>query len=312
MSEDGFFIEAEDKERIYVYRWLPGKMKPLKCIIQIAHGMAEHAGRYREFAAYLNSLGIGVYANDHRGHGKTADKLENVGYFADKNGWGLVVNDMLKLTKRIRNTHDSIPVFLFGQSMGSFLVRDYISRPEAEISGAILAGTAGPPGLQGHIAVLAAKLRCLVNGNKNPDKFLDKLVFGSYNRGINNPSTKFDWLSRDGQVVNNYVMDEFCGGVFTSRFFVDLFSGLMKISNRLSIDSIPSDLPLLFISGDQDPLSENLKGVKRLLKALKKSGKRTVEYKFYKNGRHEMLNEVNKTEVFTDISEWIGKKLVKE
>ncbi len=312
MSEDGFTIEAADKERIYIYRWLPDLMKPLRCIIQIAHGMAEHAGRYRAFAKYLNSIGIGVYANDHRGHGKTAGQIENVGYFADKNGWELVVNDMFQLTDRIRDKHEGIPVFLLGHSMGSFLARDYISRSESDLSGVILSGTAGDPGIMGSIGIFTAKFSCRFKGRRTPDKLLDKLSFGSFNKKFEPARTKFDWLSRDEQIVDNYIEDEFCGGVFSSGFFLDLFQGIKKINNRNNINSISSDLPIFFMSGEKDPVGAESKGVKKVIKEFKKAGLQDIEYKFFDNGRHEMLNELNRSEVFEVISEWIGKKLEKE
>lgn len=309
MSEDGFMIEAEDKKKIYIYRWLPGMMKPLKCIIQISHGMAEHADRYREFANYLNSLGIGVYANDHRGHGKTAETIDNVGYFSDKNGWDLVVNDMFQLTERIRHTHEGIPVFLLGHSMGSFLARDYISRGESGVNGVILSGTAGDPGLLGNAGILIAKLSCRFKGRRTPDKLLDKLSFGSFNKQFKPERTKFDWLSRDEKMVDKYIEDEFCGGVFSCGFFLDLFQGIKKINSWKIIDAIPKDLPVLIISGENDPVGDNSKGVQKVIGKFKKAGLEDLEFKFYKNARHEMLNELNKDDVFKDISMWIENKL---
>jgi len=311
MSEDGFTIETADKEKIFIYRWLPGMLKPLKCIVQISHGMAEHAGRYSDFAKYLNSLGIGVYANDHRGHGKTAEKIENIGYFADKGGWDLVVNDMFQLTERIINTHEGIPVFLFGHSMGSFLARDYISREKSGVRGVILSGTAGDPGLMGSIGILIAKLSCRFKGRRTADKLLDKLSFGSFNKNFEPARTKFDWLSRDEQKVDKYVEDEFCGGVFSSGFFLDLFLGIKKINSQKNIEAISSDLPVLFLSGEKDPVGAESRGVKKIIKEFQKTGLRDIEEKYYKNGRHEMLNELNREEVYKDISDWIEKKLGK-
>ncbi|MEN8222139.1 MAG: alpha/beta hydrolase [Acidobacteriota bacterium] len=309
MSEDTFTLNAEDGKKIFVHRWMPEKKGNLKGVLQISHGMAEHAGRYREFAEYLNSLGIGVYANDHRGHGKTAGSLENVGYFADKNGWDLVINDMFQLTERIRNTHESIPIFLLGQSMGSFLTREYISREKGGVDGAILTGTAGEPGIKGSLGIIAGKLFCTLLGKNRPDKILDKSVFGSYNRQFKPARTKFDWLSRDVDEVDKYIKDDYCGCIFSSGFFVDLFTGLKNVNKMKNIQSISKTLPLLLISGDKDPLGENVKGVMRVVKAFRKAGIKDVEYKFYKDGRHEMLNETNRKEVFKDISDWINSKL---
>lgn len=309
MTEDNFTMEAEDGKRIFVYRWLPTEQKSLKCIVQIVHGMAEHAGRYKRFAEYLNKIGIGVYANDHRGHGKTAGTLEKVGVFADHSGWDLVVSDMVRLSGMIKNNHSGVPLFLLGQSMGSFLVRDYIAGKGEKVDGVILTGTAGDPGLKGSMGILAAKLFSKLRGRNKPDKIIDKSVFGSYNKHFKPARTKFDWLSRDESEVDKYIEDDYCGGIFSSGFFVDLFTGLKKVNKMENIRSIPSMLPVLLISGEKDPLGEELKGVKRVIRSFKKAGIKDVEYKFYNDGRHEMLNEINRDEVFADISEWINSKL---
>ncbi len=309
MSEDEFMIEAADKKKIFIYRWLPGMREPLKCIIQIAHGMAEHAARYRGFAKYLNSIGIGVYANDHRGHGKTAGNIEDVGYFADESGWDIVTDDMFQLTERIRRTHPEVPVFLLGHSMGSFLVRDYISRSESSVDGAILSGTAGDPGIMGNIGIMIAKVSCMLKGSRTPNKLLDKLSFGSFNKKFKPERTKFDWLSRDESVVDKYVGDEYCGGVFSSGFFLDLFQGIKKVNKKENVDRIRKDFPILFFSGEDDPVGNFSKGVMKVVKLFKKMGIEDLDYKFYKKGRHEMLNEINKDEVYADISAWISSKL---
>ncbi|MCK5005177.1 MAG: lysophospholipase [Candidatus Aminicenantes bacterium] len=309
MTEDKFTIEAEDGKRIFVYRWLPAEKKKLKCIVQISHGMAEHAERYKGFAEYLNEKGIGVYANDHRGHGKTAGAIEDVGYFDDHSGWDLVVNDMFILTEKIKNENPGIPVFMFGHSMGSFLSRDYIARPESEVSGVILSGTAGDPGILGNVGIMIAKLSCRIKGAKKPDKLLDKLSFGSFNNGIKQPRTKFDWLSRDDKVVDKYIADDYCGGIFSSGFFLDLFQGIKKINKKDNIRNIPVELPVYFISGEKDPVGDNSKGVVKVMKSFTKAGVKDIEYKFYENGRHEMLNELNKDEVYSDIFNWIESKL---
>ncbi len=309
MSEDGFIIESTDKIRIFIYRWLPSMSKPIKCVIQISHGMAEHAERYRNFAKYLNSHGIGVYANDHRGHGKTAGNLRNVGYFADKSGWDLVVRDMFQLTERIKKTHPEVPILILGHSMGSFLLRDYISRNECSIDGAILSGTAGDPGIMGYMGIIIAKVSCLLKGNKTPNKLLDKLSFGSFNNYFKPARTKFDWLSRDEDIVDKYIKDEYCGSIFSSGFFLDLFKGIRKVNTKKCINNINKDLPVLFFSGDKDPVGDFSKGVLKTLKLFKKNGIKNVDHKLYKNGRHEMLNEINKDQVYLDVYNWIISKL---
>lgn len=309
MSEYTYFIKGEDGKEIFVYRWLPDKTKHLKGIIQVSHGMAEHAGRYREFSEYMNSEGFGVYANDHRGHGRTAGSLENIGYFADNSGWALVVSDMFRVTEHIKKEHHNIPVFLLGHSMGSFLSRDYISRDGGRITGVILSGTIGDPGILGNIGVLIAKLACKFRGKRTPNKLLDQLSFGSNNNAFKPAKTKFDWLSRDERVVDKYIEDEFCGSVFSSGFFLDMLRGIKEINNKKNVKKIPKNLPVFFFSGEKDPLGKNTKGVRYAIKLFERSGIKNITFKFYRDGRHEMLNEINKTEVYSDIVDWIKTKL---
>ncbi len=308
MSEYTFVLNGEDGKKIFVYSWLPVKSKPLKGIIQVVHGMAEHAERYREFAEYLNSEGFGVYANDHRGHGKTAETLEDIGYFADNSGWALVISDMFKVTEHIRKEHPSTPIFLLGQSMGSFLSREYITLYGDRLTGVILSGTIGNPGVLGNFAILIAKLSCKFKGKRTANKLLNNLSFGSYNNSFKPVRTKFDWLSRDEKVVDKYIEDEFCGGVVSSGFYVDMLQGIKEINKKENVEKIPKNLPVFFLSGEKDPLGENTKGVSYAIKLFERSGIKDITFKFYRDGRHEMLNEINKTEVYSDIVDWINIK----
>ena len=150
-------FKGSDNKQIHAYKWLP--KTAIKGVLQVAHGMAEHALRYEGFAKYLNAQGYALYANDHRGHGKTAGSIENLGYFADKNGWALVVEDMYLLTQEIKKEQPNIPVFLLGHSMGSFLSRDYIGKYGKELNGVILSATAGDPGILGKLGVFVAKMQ---------------------------------------------------------------------------------------------------------------------------------------------------------
>ena len=158
MISETFRFKTDDGAEIFVRKWLPEGGGQSKAVAQIAHGMAEHSKRYERFAGALVDAGYAVYANDHRGHGETAGSLENVGYFADEDGWNLVAGDMLSLTHIIKKEHPDIPVFLFGHSMGSLFSRTYIISHAAEIKGVIISGTGGDPGLLGKIGMLITKL----------------------------------------------------------------------------------------------------------------------------------------------------------
>jgi alpha-beta hydrolase superfamily lysophospholipase len=305
MKTDPFTFLASDGKEIYTNKWLPEKTDKLRAIVQISHGMAEHSSRYKRFAEALAAADFGVYANDHRGHGQTAGKIENLGYFADNNGWQRVVEDMKDLTLVIKKNHPDLPVFLFGHSMGSLLTREYLFTYSQEIDGAILSGTAGDPGLLGSVGILVSKLESLLRGKKTKSPLLDKLSFGKFNNAFKPNRTTFDWLSRDEAEVDKYIADPYCGTVFTAGFFNDMLKGIKNINKFSNIQKMPKNMPIYIFSGAFDPVGENTKGVSKLINTFEKAGMEDITSKFYKDGRHEMLNELNRKEVFTDVIHWV-------
>lgn len=306
MKSDTFTLKASDGTKIFVYRWLPSSKSNIKAAVQISHGMAEHAARYERFAKELVKEGYAVYANDHRGHGKTAGSLENVGYFADERGWEKVVEDMHALTMQIVKENPKVPVFLFGHSMGSFLSRNYVMHYGGDIKGLILSGTSGDPGLLGKIGLFVAKREAAKKGAKTKSPLLDKLSFGAFNKAFKPNRTNFDWLSRDNAEVDKYIADPYCGDVFTAGFFCDLLGGLAVINNSKNIGRIPKELPIYLFSGSMDPVGANTKGVLKAFNAFVKAGIRDVTYKFYQDARHETLNEINREEVSKDVIAWLN------
>jgi len=307
MKSKIFPLAAADGTSIFIYQWLPDTKKKIKAAIQISHGMAEHAARYERFAAELVQAGYAVYANDHRGHGKTAGSLDTVGYFADEQGWEKVVEDQFTITRHIKKEHPGLPVFLLGHSMGSFISRNYVMNHGGELKGLILSGTAGDPGLLGKIGYLVAKREAKKVGRKTRSPFLDKLSFGKFNNAFKPNRTAFDWLSRDNAEVDKYVDDPWCGEVFTAGFFCDLLPALTYINRQENINRIPRDLPIYLFSGALDPVGGNTKGVLQVYKSFLKAGIRDVSYKFYPEARHETLNEINRDEVFRDVIAWLDK-----
>jgi len=271
--------------------------------------MAEHAARYRDIAEVLVKAGYAVYANDHRGHGKTAGNLEETGYFAPKSGWDLVVDDMYKLYSIIRKDNPGLPIFLLGVSLGSLLSRSFIMRYGDKLSGVILVGTNGDPGALKYIGILVSKLEMRIKGKKARSPLLNKLSFGNYNKTFAPNRTGFDWLSRDTGNVDDYVSDPFCGFVCTSGFFYDLVTGVDYIGKLDNIKNTPKDLPALFLSGENDPVGNMTKGVLEVYHLFKKAGIKNVNYKFYPGVRHEILNDISREEACRDIIEWMDKHL---
>lgn len=309
MIADTFDFIRPDNVALNTLKWIPENRNDIKAVLQIVHGMAEHAERYDEFASYLMAGGIACYANDLRGHGKSAPSIEDIGFFADNNGWQTVLEDIYALTKWIEKEHPGVPVFLFGHSMGSFFLRNYISVYGDEINGAIISGTSGDPGIEGIIGKWIANIEKRIRGKRHRSQLLNFLSFKSFNKQFRPNRTEFDWLSRDEKVVDAYIEDPFCGGIFTSSFFCDLLQGVLDVNQQKNIDKVPKSLPVYFFSGGSDPVGNNSKGIRKTFDRYKNSGIKDIRLQIYEGGRHEMLNEINKEDVFRDVLDWIRSKI---
>lgn len=298
---------ASDGTSLHTYRWLPDGAP--KAVVQIAHGMAEHAGRYARFAEALTGAGYAVYANDHRGHGHTAPVGPDHGYFADKHGFATVVTDLHALTDVARSENPGLPIFLFGHSMGSFLARAYAAEYGSELAGLVLSGTAGDQGALGKVGRAIAATESKLRGRRHVSPVMDKLSFGQYNAAFKPARTNFDWLSRDRAEVDKYVADPLCGNTFTSGFYVDLLDGLSHIHNPATTAKVPKGLPIHLVSGSKDPVGNNTKGVEHVARQYREAGVASVTTRYYLEGRHELLNETNREEVTRDLIAWLDGHL---
>ena len=297
--------------KILVYRvWIPENLN-YHAILHIYHGMAEHSERYDRFATYLNSLGIVVYAQDHRGHGKTATD-EEFGWFADKNGWFRVVQDGYELDLLIKRIHPEKDLFLLGHSMGSFLVRTLIVLHPELFQGVIISGTSSGKGLMGRIGRMIASRHARKNDGKNPDALMDKLSFGAFGKPFQPQQTPFDWLSRDADEVRKYVEDPLCGFICSSSFFVDLLDGISFANDPKQVAKIPKALPLYFISGGMDPVGDFGKGVKKACSLYQRAGLEDVTLDIVPEGRHELLNETNREEIHVMLATWLESHISRE
>lgn len=304
-----FIYKSEEGTDIFVYNWIPDEGVKVKGIVQLAHGMAETAARYERFADMLTRNGYIVYANDHRGHGKTAGTLEKLGYLADKDGFDWMVKDLHQLTGIIKKENYGLPLFLFGHSMGSFAAQRYIMLYGNELEGTILSGSNGKQGIILKIGAFVAKNEIKKYGRRAQSTKLNQMSFGSYNNAFRPNRTEFDWLSRDNTEVDKYIADPFCGTVFTAGFFYDFLTGLMEIENKHNLRLVPQDLPIYIFSGDKDPVGKFGKGVINLYNRYTRNGIKDVTYKLYKDGRHEMLNETNRDEVMQDVVHWLNSHI---
>lgn len=233
-----YFTSKIDEKEIYTYKFECDENVAVKGAVQISHGMAEHGKRYEDFAEILTDNGYNVYVNDHRGHGKTAKKLENAGYLADENGFDCLVDDIHTLTEIIKEENKDVPLILFGHSMGSFASQNYAIKYGDEIDGLILSGSNGDFGSLLNMANLIVKFTCKIKGRKYVSKFIDSLFFGSNNRNFKPCRTDYDWLSRDEKEVDKYINDEMCGFMCTCGFFEDFIQGLKFIEDRENIIKI--------------------------------------------------------------------------
>lgn len=295
-------------DSLFLTHWSPEGSSPTAVVI-IAHGMAEHGGRYREFAEHLTEHGFCVYADDHRGHGRSVPKGGTYGHFSDKNGWDLAVSDTEALVSQAAENHPGLPMFIFGHSMGSFLVRDVIAATKQPLAGAIICGTATLPSFMAELGKLIAGLHAKVSGPRSPSRLMDRLSFGSYNLCFFPARTPFDWLCSAPESVDRYINDPLCGYVSTAAFFRDLNGALARIGKRSHIKKTPSDLPVLFLAGKKDPVAAMGVSASTLAARYVEAGVRDSEAILYDGARHELFGEPIKERIYSDIIDWMKARL---
>ena len=283
----------------------------IKGIVQIIHGMAEHIGRYDDFARFLCANSYIACGCDHIGHGKSVKSADDYGYFGHINGCSTMMDDARKFGNIVRAQYPHPPFFILGHSMGSFVLRKYITKYCGDIAGVIISGTGGPNPLA-KIGINLAVMDVRKNGDRHRSKFLDNMAFGNYNKLIKHPKTKFDWLTRDTEIVDKYVHDDACGYIFTSSAFADMLRIMYDVNTDSWYTKVPKTLPILMISGTKDPVGDYGKGVKLVYKKLQDSGLQQIKLILYGDGRHEMLNELNRDEVYDDLVSWMDEKILEE
>lgn len=306
---DFYFDSSTGKNKIHARKCVPDG-EP-RAIIQINHGIAEHIERYDSFMNFLAENGFLVVGEDHLGHGQSVNSQEDLGFFNEEDGWNCVVSDINKLRSIIREGHENIPYIMFGHSMGSFLTRTYIIKYPENYDLCILSGTGNQLKPIVYSGYALASLLTKKNGPRGDGNTLNNIAFGNFNDKIPGHSTEFDWLSRDAENVQKYIDDPLCGFVAKTSLYRDMMSGIKFVTNQENINTMNVNAPVLFVSGDADPVGEYGKGVNRAYKAFCKAGLQDVTIRLYPGGRHEILNETNRDEVFAEILQWINIKLQK-
>ena len=298
-----------DREEIFYYHWQVPENTAIKGIVQISHGVGEHAGRYKSIAKKLKKDGYEVYANDHRIHGKSAKSNDHLGFYDGDDYFADCVLDMRALTEIIKKEHPNKKIILFGHSMGSLLSRDYVTKYGEDLEALILSGTASFMKGLGSFGMLSAKFLSKLNGKYRSNELLKNLFFNQFNKKFKPNRTKVDWISSDEKQVDKFEADPLRIEDFSLSVFIDILKGSKKISKPETFENTPKTLPIYIFSGDKDPVGEMGKGVKKVAKNYKKASVQDVTLKLYKGGRHEMLNEANRKEVQKDLLNWLNERI---
>jgi alpha-beta hydrolase superfamily lysophospholipase len=309
MQTTTFTFQSPDGPEIFVYKWAPDAGVQPRAVVQISHGAAEHALRYERFARFLTDSGYVVYADDHRGHGKTAADLQKAGK-AGPDSWNGMLRDAHQLSEIMRKENPGLPFIFLGHSMGSLIAQEYIQKWGGEIQAAILSGTFGSLGGDPAGAVAACEQAIQAEGEDAPSQ-LFMGMFAGFNQGIEPVVTGFEWLSRDAVEVKKYVDDPWCGFPFSNLLVRDFFAGAVQIWKPENEARIPKDLPLLVVSGEKDPAGAHSASVKDLVARYRTNGMKDITVIFYPEARHEILNETNRDQVERDIRDWMDGILKK-
>ncbi len=301
-----FTIPSVGVGRLHVCRWTPEG--EVKAVVQIVHGIAEFIERYDEFAVYLNSLGYLVVGEDHMGHGQSVGKEGKQGYF--HGGWFAAVEDSVSLLHKTKQEYPGVPYILFGHSMGSFMARTMLCKyRDLRLAAAVICGTGWQPRALLPVAIAVCQAVCNRVGEENPSEKLQNLVFGSYNAHVEHPRTEYDWLTRDKKTVDDYIAHPSCGFTASAGLLRDLLRGIQYIEKPENLAKMDKALPVLFVAGGEDPVGAYGKGVKKAAEEFKKAGMADVTTRLFPLCRHEILNEINRREIFEFISGWMEKKI---
>ena len=302
MDPENFKIPSSNgKDDINGYIWMPEQ--PPVASLQIVHGMTEHILRYSDFAQYLNSRGIAVYGHDHIGHGGTS---EEKGFFAEEDGAGKLVEDAHMVNQKMASDLPGIPHLIMGHSMGSFVTRRFLTVHGKDVDGAIIMGTGNQASIKVWFGKSVAAKLVKKKGPHYVSENLHNMVMDGYNGKFSEPDLPNKWLSSNPDALKAYDEDPLCGFMFTVGAYNDMFGLIYGLVKRQGLENTPKDLPMIFVSGKEDPVGDFGKGVEKAKRNLEKVGLKP-EIKLYAGMRHEILNEIGKEEVYKDLGDWILK-----
>lgn len=303
-KRENLSFQSVQHQTLHGMKWIPDG--EIRGVVQMVHGMAEHIERYDEVAEYLAEQGFLVAGHNHLGHGEGTPLPGN---FGDRNGWQALIDDVHTLRTLVRQEYPDKPYFLLGHSMGSFVVRCYLMEHSEGLAGAILSGTGFFDSGTVSAGLALSNLICLLGGKKKESPLINQVGFSSSNKPFAPNRTDFDWLSRDEKEVDKYVADPWCGFLFTAGGYRDMFRGLKRMSSPADLKAMRMDLPVLFISGEKDPVGSMGTGVKKVAESFRAAGMREVDVRLYPDARHELFHELNRQEVYADLAAWLTRHL---
>lgn len=302
------FLSKDGKTKIHAVKWMP-ESGEYRAVLQITHGMVEYIERYKPFAEFLNDQGVLVVGHDHLGHGASVTSEEELGYFAEPDPSDTLVEDMHTLRTTVQAENPGVPYFMMGHSMGSFLLRQYLTMRAEGLAGAIVMGTGDMPYALLKAGQAVCKSISLTKGWHHRSHLVNQLGMGGYNRQFEPSDSTKDWITSDDSKRKEYEADPLCNFVFTVNGYYQMFEGMKVLTRRHAMDKIPVELPIIFVSGAEDPVGSNGVGVTRVFRKYEAHGMTDVEMKLYAGDRHEILNETDREEVYEDLYRWMEKRI---
>lgn len=301
------YLSADGRTKIHGIEWIPDQ--EVKAILQICHGMVEYIDRYNDFASYLAERGIYVTGHDHLGHGQSINNEDEYGYFPQPDGNKCVIGDIHKLRQMTGEKYPYVPYFMLGHSMGSFLLRQYLTIHSKGLSGAVIMGTGHQPRIILKAGQMVCKVIGICKGWKYRSAVVNNLSFGGYNKKFEPAETSNDWITSYKPLRDLYAKDPLTGFMFTVGGYYQMFEGMKVLDTKGSVDRIQKDIPVFFVAGADDPVGDFGRGVQRIYEKYKASGIEDVSIKLYENDRHEILNETDRLQVYEDLYLWFADKM---
>lgn len=304
-KEEFQFLSGNGKTQIHAVKWLPD-CGEIKAVFQITHGMIEYIERYEEFAEFLTEHGFVVVGHDHLGHGQSVATKDDWGFIHEKSGSDMMVEDMHTLRRMTQEQYPELPYFMLGHSMGSYLLRKYLTIHGDNLTGALIVGTGTMPDISMRAGKVLCKFLAMLHGWHYRSKFVQKLSFaGPYQKyNLDGSVPEDSWLTKDVEIVKHYYSEPRCTYMFTINGYYHLMETVLYDRQPKNVDKIPKDLPLILISGADDPVGNLGTGVKQVHMQLKKAGIQDLTCRLFENDRHEILNETDREKVYDEILSW--------